>query len=119
MVFRKNWFVVITKPRMERDACEHLVHQGFEAYLPFWVNLKKQRGAWQLVQSPMFPQYLFVRPSSPEQSSAPIRSTRGVSQLVRFGSEPALASDLLVNEIRRLEQDRNETGQTLAPFKIR
>jgi transcriptional antiterminator RfaH len=112
-----GWLVVMTKPKMEAEAKEHLIRQGFEAYLPLWVELKRRQGTWQEVQSPMFPRYLFVRPSYPEQSLAPIRSTRGVSQLVRFGMEPAWAGDDLISEIRQLERSRNEMRQGLTPFK--
>lgn len=111
-----GWLVVMTKPKMETEAKEQLIRQGFEAYLPLWVELKR-RGNWQEVQSPMFPRYLFVRPSYPEQSLTPIRSTRGVSQLVRFGMEPAWADDGLISQIRQLERSRNELRQGLTPFK--
>ena len=65
----------------------------------------------------MFPRYLFVKTVNEEQSSSPIRSTRGVSQLVRFGTEPARASEGLIREIRRLEAVRNAGGDQLKPFK--
>lgn len=111
-----QWLVVMTKPKMEAVAKEHLIRQGFEVYLPIWGELKHQQGAWQQVQTPMFPRYLFARHSYPEQSLAPIRSTRGVSQLVRFGLEPAWAGNELISEIRQLEQSQNETAQGLTPF---
>ncbi len=112
-----EWLVVMTKPKMEIEAKEHLIRQEFDPYLPLWVELKRRHGAWQKIQSPMFPRYLFVRPSHQEQSLAPIRSTRGVSQLVRFGMEPAWASDGLISSIRQLECSRNELSQGLTPFK--
>ncbi len=112
-----RWLVVMTKPKMEEEAKEQLIRQGFEVYLPLWVELRQRQGTWQKVRSPMFSRYLFVRPSYQEQSLASIRSTRGVSQLVRFGTEPAWAGDGLISEIRQLEQSRNEVGQGLTPFK--
>jgi transcriptional antiterminator RfaH len=112
-----GWLVVMTKPKMEAEAKEHLLRQGFDVYLPLWEELKHRQGAWQKVQSPMFPRYLFVRPSYAEQSLAPIRSTWGVSQLVRFGMKPAWAGEGLIHEIRKLEQSRHGIGQGLIPFK--
>ncbi len=112
-----GWLVVMTKPKMEAEAKEHLMRQGFEVYLPMWAELKRRQGAWQRLLSPMFPRYLFVRPSYAEQSLAPIRSTWGVSQLVRFGTEPAWAGEDLIHQIRQLERSRNGLGQGLTPFK--
>lgn len=112
-----EWLLVMTKPKMEAEAKEHLTRQGFEAYLPLWVELKRRQGAWQKTQSPMFPRYLFLHPSHPEQSLAPIRSTLGVSQLVRFGMEPAWVGNGLINEVRQLECNQNEMRQGLTPFK--
>lgn len=107
----------MTKPKMEAAAKDHLKRQGFEVYLPLWIELKRRLGTWQKVQSPMFPRYLFVRPSHSDQSLAPIRSTWGVSQLVRFGMEPAWAEAGLIHEIRQLEISRNGVDQDLTPFR--
>lgn len=117
MAQESQWLVVMTKPKMETEAKEHLIRQKFEVYLPFWMELNRQKGSWKKVQSPMFPRYLFARPSYAEQSLSPIRSTWGVSQLVRFGIEPAWAREDLICEIRHLERSRTAIGQNLTPFK--
>jgi len=112
-----DWLVVMTKPRMETEAKEHLERQGFEAYLPTWVDLRRRSDGWKKVRFAMFPRYLFAKTVNEEQSISSIRSTRGVNQLVRFGTEPARASDGLIREIRRLEAVRNAAGDQLKPFK--
>lgn len=48
----------------------------------------------------MFPRYLFIRLDKITDNWAPIRSTVGVSSLVRFGMEPAPVPDDLVQVIR-------------------
>lgn len=112
-----GWVVIMTKPKMETEAKVHLERQGFVVYLPIWIDLKRRSDGWKKVQSPMFPGYLFAKIVNKEQSISPIRSTRGVSQLVCFGTEPARASDSLVQEVRRLETVRNADGDQLKPFK--
>lgn len=112
-----GWLVVMTKPRMETEAKKHLIRQGFEGYLPMWLERKRRPSGWLKVQSAMFPRYLFVRPSNSEQSISPIRSTRGISQLVRFGMEPAWASEVLIENIRAVEAARNNSRNELKPFK--
>lgn len=51
----------------------------------------------------MFPRYIFLRPTHSEQSIAPIRSTPGVSMLVRFGIEVAKVDNVIIEELRRIE----------------
>jgi transcriptional antiterminator RfaH len=70
-----------------------------------WVE-KIRRGKAAMANEPMFPRYLFVRldTSDQGQSWAPIRSTQGVSRLVRFGTQPAKADAQLVDMLRSREQ---------------
>ena len=112
-----SWLVIMTKPRMESIAELNLIRQGFEVYLPSWVDFRRRSGTWRKVQSAMFPRYLFMRQVNSEQSISPIRSTRGVSQIVRFGIRPAWASNFLIKEIRLLEASRNEKSDLFEPFK--
>jgi transcriptional antiterminator RfaH len=111
-----DWLVVMTKPRMESVAKLHLERQGFCVYLPTWVDLKRRSNRWKKVQTVMFPRYLFVKTAHEDQSILPIRSTCGVSQLVRFGTAPAKASDCLIREIQRMEATRDFSGDKLTPF---
>jgi transcriptional antiterminator RfaH len=114
---KNGWLVVMTKPKMEIEAKAHLVRQGFEVYLPLWIDLRRRAGGWQRVQSAMFPRYLFVRLGYAEQSVTPIRSTRGVSQLVHFGMEPAWANEAMIDDIRTLEATRSNSNNQLKSFK--
>ena len=101
-----GWYLVHTKPRLEEAALTHLVRQAYECYLPrMWVE-KIRRGKASMAIEPMFARYLFVRldTSAHGQSWAPIRSTQGVSRLVRFGTQPAKADAQLVELLRSREQ---------------
>ena len=117
MTKSNDWLVVMTKPKIEVEAEVHLLRQGFEVYLPLWIDLRRRQGRWQKVQVPMFPRYLFIRQTYAEQSLAPIRSTCGVSKLVKFGIEPAWARESLIQQIRQLESGRHVTDPALTPFK--
>lgn len=100
------WYLVHTKPRQELIALENLSRQGYGCYLPLLSVQKVRRGKSHVVPQPMFARYLFVQLSTDEHapSWAPIRSTLGVSQLVRFGGRPAKVSDDLVQRLRQREQ---------------
>lgn len=98
----RAWYLVQTKPRAEEQARAQLLNQGYEVWLPLLTSWRKVAGIWTQKTSPFFPRYLFVRPSHEGQSIAPIRSTLGVSALVRFGIEPARLDESLFADLQRL-----------------
>ena len=100
-----NWFVVHTKPRKENVALENLQRQGFLAYCPQTVQSKRRRQRWQNVTEPLFPRYVFVQLNMGLDNFAPIRSTLGVIGLVRFGNQPAVMPESVIEAIQRQEQD--------------
>jgi transcriptional antiterminator RfaH len=101
-----SWYVVHTKQRQEALALTNLNRQGFECYIPMLKIQKLRRNKATLVEEPMFPRYLFIRldSSGSGQSWSPIRSTLGVSQLVRFGGQPAVVDSQLIALLRSREQ---------------
>ncbi len=110
-----SWYVVHTKIRQEALAMTNLNRQGFECYIPMIKMEKLRRHKATLVNEPMFPRYLFIRldTSGSGPSWSPIRSTLGVSQLVRFGGQPALVDSKLIELLRTREQ----VGQPERLFK--
>lgn len=97
------WYVVYSKPSQEGRAEIELMYQGFSVYLPKISESKRVRSQWTRQTRPMFPRYLFVRPGYVEQSISPVKSTRGVSHLVRLGTNLVTCPDSLINSIRVAE----------------
>lgn len=97
------WYVVYTKPRQERVALENLARQGYRVYLPHLKVLKNSRGLKQIGFEPLFPRYLFFQPGRAGQSIAPVRSTLGVTSIVRFGGVPAVLRPDTIENIREFE----------------
>ena len=83
------WHVVHTKPRAESRALENLERQGFEVFLPMITLQKVRRAKLANITEPMFSRYLFLRTTAVMEDLSVLRSTLGVSQLVRFGTVPA------------------------------
>ena len=94
------WYLVRSKPRLERVARDNLVRQGYRVFVPFLRIPISKRGARKARLDPMFPGYLFVHLLPHADNFAPIRSTLGVSKLVRFGAEYARVSEVIVEGIR-------------------
>ena len=101
------WYLAYTKPRQEEIARVNLDQQGFESYLPLYKKFKKTEQGPVSVFEPMFPRYIFFRPGKVGQSISSVRSTRGITTLVRFGFEPAVIHEEMLRRIRMLEEDRN------------
>lgn len=94
-----DWYAVFTKPHKEGVARDNLQRQGFTAYLPRIRQPRYRRGQWVGTIEPLFPRYLFVQLRLGVHDISPIRSTLGVTGLVRFGMEPALVPQGLVEAL--------------------
>lgn len=101
MRMQSCWYAICCKPRQEELAELHLRRQGFEIYLPRITCRKYRRGRWTDVIEPLFPRYVFIRIDFSQQSIAPIRSTRGVVGLVRFGGQAAALPSTVMDELIR------------------
>jgi transcriptional antiterminator RfaH len=84
-----RWYVVQTQPHAESKAAEHLIRQGFGAYLPRYHKRRRHARRVELIAAPLFPRYLFVAVDLETQRWRAIHSTSGVSRLVCNGDEPA------------------------------
>lgn len=110
-----RWHVIYTKPRGEEIALNNLERQGYECYLPLRSLERLRRGLRVQTTEPLFNRYLFIRldESGTGPSWAPIRSTLGVSHLLRFGDQPARVEDGLIQHLRRHEQTVGQQGKSL------
>ena len=64
------------------------------------INPYQRRSRKNLLIEPLFPRYLFLHAVASQQSLGPVRSTRGVATLVRFGMELAHISEQIIHAIR-------------------
>ena len=93
MEFQTNiWYLVKTKSRMEELAELNLGNQSIEYYLPKYTNGKREGKV-------IFPGYIFIKPKMADTFQS-IRSTRGVSDFVRFDRSFANASDETIDELK-------------------
>jgi len=96
-----RWYVIQCKPRQDLRAFENLVRQGFECYLPTLSAERLRNGRKIAAEEPLFPGYLFIHLRVGGENWAPIRSTRGVSQMVRVRDRPLPVGNEIVELIRR------------------
>ncbi|WBL59211.1 transcription/translation regulatory transformer protein RfaH [Stutzerimonas stutzeri] len=107
----RAWYLVQCKPRQDSRAEEHLQRQGYTCYRPKLMTQSVQRGRIQRIETSLFPGYVFLRLSQ-DEDWGPLRSTRGVSRIVRFGMQPAVIPDHLLAQLQQHESAYTAT----APF---
>jgi len=94
------WYLVKTKPRMEEMAELNLTSQNIKYYLARFTNGKREGNV-------VFPGYIFIKPKSGNTYQS-IRSTRGISDFVRFEMNFANASDETIDELKAVVDVMND-----------
>ena len=102
----KQWYVVQSKPKQETLADVNLGRQGYETYCPRIIQESRYRRRWKKIIKPLFPRYLFVHLEQGRDDFAPIRSTLGVTGLVRFGGIPRELTPGIIEDIKSREDER-------------
>jgi transcriptional antiterminator RfaH len=99
----KRWYVIRTHAGAESHAEARLLDQRYGVYCPRMLSRRRRFGRRVQIVAPLFPQYLFVEISLGLQTLSPIRSTKGVLELVRFGEEYASLSRDVIAGLRERE----------------
>jgi len=108
-----RWYVLKTRARAEHIAQLNLQRQGYRVYLPLFHKNRRQRGEWRQVTEPLFAGYLFVQLEIGVQNFSPIRSTKGVLNLVRFSELPEPMPDGAVETLITNLESSAETPRPL------
>ncbi|EKO3388818.1 transcription/translation regulatory transformer protein RfaH [Vibrio fluvialis] len=113
----KRWYLLYCKRGEQLRAKMHLENQGVECFYPEIEVEKIRRGKRQTVKEPLFPSYIFVRfDFNVGPSFTTVRSTRGVSDFIRFGSEPKELQGDLIYDLKQLESSsKSETPSVELP----
>ena len=87
-------------------ALENLERQQAECYCPLIQVEKLRRGKRVHVEEALFPGYFFINfdPQKSNLTYTAIRSSRGVSKIVRFGEEPAKVPESIILQIKDCEK---------------
>lgn len=114
----KRWYLLYCKRGEQLRAKAHLENQGVECFYPEIEVEKILRGKRQKVREPLFPSYMFVRFDFQQGPTfTTVRSTRGVSDFIRFGSEPKEIQGDLVYELKQFGCALQAMSQAEVPVK--
>ncbi|MCP4274470.1 MAG: transcription/translation regulatory transformer protein RfaH [Gammaproteobacteria bacterium] len=95
------WYLLQCKPREELRAKKNLENQGYNTFLPQIATSKKTQLGYTKTSTPLFPGYLFIKLNHTTDNWAPVRSTRGVNKLVRFGQNTAIVPKKVIKAIKQ------------------
>jgi transcriptional antiterminator RfaH len=104
----RNWYLIKTKPRQEHVAIINLENQNFHVYCPYALMRNKNEV--------LFPGYIFIQLDNDTQDWSPIRSTKGVSHLIRFGLSFAKIPDNIIEFIKTNELNTSEKLKNINKF---
>lgn len=99
----QSWYIACTKPNAERYAAQVLSakERGFTVYAPKVLTRISHAGRVSEVERPFLPRYIFVLNDG--KSVRGIRAAPGVSSLMPGCDGPALASQIVIDAIKKRE----------------
>jgi transcriptional antiterminator RfaH len=95
------WYVIFSKPQQEQRALRNLTEQGFTCYLPLLQRELVRKGKLTLSTEPLFKRYLFVQFDAHHSPWHVIRSTPGVTALLRFGDRLATVPAAMIDHLQQ------------------
>jgi transcriptional antiterminator RfaH len=106
--FNKGWYLIYTNSKQERNVAGQLDKIKIQHYLPLVKIAKKWSDRVKILDSPLFPSYLFVYLNQFKDYFLCLE-TKGALQFVRFGQKIAKVSDSVISDLRIIV----ETGQQI------
>lgn len=110
----RKWYLLQTKPRLEKTAEMNLSAQDFNVFMPTIIRHRLKKESWTKLTEPLFPNYLFVHLDLKLDNWSTIRNTKGVSKLVSFGNSPAIVPVSVIDKIKMI--DNHEVHQPGVTF---
>jgi transcription antitermination factor NusG len=93
-----SWFALQVRSRWESTAADFLRGKGLEALLPTYTTRRKWSDRVKLVESPLFPGYVFCR--FDVHNRLPVLITPGVISVVGRGKTPVAVDETEIQSIQ-------------------
>lgn len=96
-----GWIVARTQPRREGWACENLLRQDAEVYVPMLAPPPQKRNGHTSKPKCLFPSYVFVRKTNGQWRF--LLGTFGIIGVVMQGGRPAILPDREICRMKAME----------------
>ncbi len=99
------WYAIWTHSHCEHLVAEQLSAKGFASFLPEMPTWSKRLGTMHLIQTPMFPGYLFVRDAMDRRHYIEMLKVRGIVRILEDGwTRLTPVPDVEIDAIRQIVQ---------------
>jgi len=105
--FSKGWHVLYTRVNQEKKVVKQLNELGIDCYLPVMKVIRQWTDRRKLIESPLFPSYIFVNPCDKNSYYAALESDGAVYYL-GSGNEAAKVNDEIIQDIRLSLESGNQ-----------
>lgn len=104
----RQWYALYCRSRQEVRAEDNLRRQGYRIFHPKLRVLKQHRDGLKPVIESLFPRYLFIHLDDEIDNWTPIRSTRGVVDLVRICRYPQPVPEDVIEQLLSLHSSSED-----------
>ena len=113
----RHWHVLYVKSRAEKKVYQTIFEKGIEIYLPLQQKLRQWSDRKKLVETPLFPGYIFVNVSRSEYDHA-IKTDNAVCYIT-FEGKAAIIKDQDIENLKQLlEQDKIQVELTTEDLSL-
>jgi transcription antitermination factor NusG len=95
-----NWFALRVRPKHEKTVATNLSKLGFDGYLPIHQVRRRWSDRVKLLDTPLFPGYLFCRFAYSDRLR--VLNSPGVESIVGFGKTDVPVEDSEIAAVRTL-----------------
>ncbi|QEM10890.1 UpxY family transcription antiterminator [Mucilaginibacter rubeus] len=101
-----NWMVVYTRSRFEKKIDRTLNDNHITSFCPVIKSLKKWADRNKMIETPLFPSYVFVKANTGEQLK--VKQVPGVINFVSYGGKPVVLNDTEIERIKSIVDNYSE-----------
>ena len=98
------WYALQTRYQCEKKVDAALREKAFESFAPMRLETRRWSDRTKLVESPVFPGYMFVRMAAESKSLVEVLSLPGLVRFVTSCRELVAVPDLEIEMVRALTQ---------------
>ncbi|NWH03843.1 UpxY family transcription antiterminator [Desulfobacter latus] len=96
------WFALLTRSNFEQTVYSHINKKKIEAFLPITRKPSKRKDRKLMIETPLFPGYVFVKSSMAPVDQLPILKTLGAVRLIGNSAGPVPVPECQIESLKLL-----------------